>query len=205
MTSFDAEFWEQHWSRGERTPDEARELPDAHLAAELAGLEPGAALDAGCGNGRNAIWLAKKGWRVTAVDVSPSALAIARRAASEAGAAPAGRITWVQANLQQWAPEHHKYELLTCLYVHVPGSISELVQRLATGVAPGGTLFFVGHSPHDPACGIDERMVEQRHASVDTVRAALDPTEWKFIVAEDRTGGDHGQAVDSIVHATRLR
>jgi hypothetical protein len=65
----------------------------------------------------------------------------------------AERIDWVEADLATWTPQRDEYDLVVCLYVHVAGSVEEMVQRMATGVARGGTLFVVGHRPIDPATG----------------------------------------------------
>ena len=60
------------------------------------------------------------------------------------------RIDWVEADLATWTPPRDEYDLVVCLYVHVAGSVEEMVRRTATGVARGGTLFLVGHRPDRP-------------------------------------------------------
>jgi 2-polyprenyl-3-methyl-5-hydroxy-6-metoxy-1,4-benzoquinol methylase len=88
---------------------------------------------------------------VTAVDFSAAALAHAGSTAQAAGADIAGRVDWVEADLGAWTPQPGHYDLVACLYVHVAGAVGEMVERTGAGVAPGGTLFLVGHRPVDPA------------------------------------------------------
>ena len=87
----------------------------------------------------------------------------------------AGRIAWVEADLATWTPRRDGYDLVVCLYVHVAGSVEELVQRMATGVASGGTLLLVGHRPIDPATGAPTAAAGQTQVSVEAALAALDP------------------------------
>ena len=79
-----------------------------------------------------------------------------------------------------------QYDLVVCLYVHVPGSVEEMVRRMATGVAHGGTLFLVGHRPIDPATGAATAAAGQVQVSVEAALAALDPDRWELVVAADR-------------------
>ena len=90
---------------------------------------------------------------MTAVDFSATALAHARSTAEALGQDVAGRIEWVEGDLGSWTPPLGLFDLVSCLYVHVAGSVGEMVARLASGVAPGGTLLMVGHRPVDPATG----------------------------------------------------
>ena len=120
------------------------------------------------------------------------------------GADVAARIDWVQGDLSTWTPEPDRYDLVVCLYVHAAETVEAMVQRLATGVAPGGTLFLVGHRPIDPATGKETAAAGQVQVSVDTAIAALDPARWTFIVAEDRLRAIAGTGVDAVI-CTRRR
>jgi len=195
--SYDRAFWEQLWAKTLRDhPDKvAQRPPSAHLTAAAAGLPPGRALDAGCGHGAETLWLAAHGWRVTAVDFSASALAHARSTAEALGPEIAGRIEWVEGDLGTWTPPREQFDLVVCLFVHIAGSVQELVRRMASGVAPGGTLFMVGH----PAAA------GQVQVSVESVIAALDPTEWTIGLAEERPRTIHGTGVDAVSLAIRGR
>ena len=204
-TPFDRSSWEERWSRAFRDHAEqvAQRPPSAYLHAELEDLPAGLALDAGCGHGSDTLWLASRGWRVTAVDFSATALAHARATAEAAGADVAGRIDWVEGDLETWTPEPGHYDLVMCLYVHVAGSVAEMVQRMAVGVAPGGTLLLVGHRPIDPATGAATPAAGQVQVSVEGVLAALDPGGWDVIVAEDRQRSVAGSGVDAVIRARR--
>jgi 2-polyprenyl-3-methyl-5-hydroxy-6-metoxy-1,4-benzoquinol methylase len=205
MTGYDRSSWEVRWSRALREHGDrvAHRPPNAHLTAELADLPPGRALDAGCGHGVETLWLAVRGWRVTAVDFAAAALAAARSRAEAAGPDVAGRVEWVEADLGTWTPRPDAYDLVACLYVHVAGSVEEMVQRLATGVAPGGTLLLVGHRPIDPATGAATAAAGQLQVSVEAARAALDPGRWKLVLAEDRPRRVADSGVDAVIRARR--
>lgn len=202
MTTFDRSFWEERWAQAlsRHAENLTHRLPNANLIAELDDLPPGIALDAGCGHGSDTLWLAGRGWQVTAVDFSETALAHARSTAEAAGADVAARIDWVEGDLGTWTPEPRRYDLVACLYVHMAGSVKDTVRRLATGVAPGGTLLLVGHRPIDPATGAETAAAGQTQVSVDAV-AALDPPHWELIVAEDRPRATQGTGVDAVIRA----
>ncbi|HVY67253.1 MAG TPA: class I SAM-dependent methyltransferase [Gammaproteobacteria bacterium] len=202
---FDREFWEQLWANtlhahGDKV---ARRPPNAHLLAEAAGLAPGRALDAGCGHGAETLWLAAHGWRVTAVDFSSAVLAYARSAAEAAGADVAARIDWIEGDLSIWAPEPGAFDLVVCLYVHVAGSVGEMVRRMASGVAQGGTLLLVGHRPVDPATGAATAAANQVQVSVEEAVAALDASVWELLVTEQRPRAAAGAGVDAVIRARR--
>lgn len=207
MTAFDRDFWEERWSNVLRAQDDhvARRPPSAHLSAVAESLPPGRALDAGCGHGSDALWLAACGWRVTAVDFSAAALGRARSTAEALGSDVAERIDWVEGDLAIWTPQPGGYDLVVSLYVHIAGSVEEMVRRMAAGVAPGGTLLLVGHRPIDPATGATTPAAGQVQVSVDTAVAALDPDRWEIVVAEDRRRAKAGSGVDAVICARRLR
>ncbi len=201
--TFDRDFWERRWTEVLREhPDKlAGRQPNAHLLGETADLQPGFALDAGCGHGAEAFWLAARGWRVTAVDFSAAALDHARATARSVGAGFVDRIDWKEADLGVWSPQPRRYDLVICLYVHVAESVQEMVRRLATGVAPGGTLLLVGHRPIDPATGAPTPAAGQVQVSVDAAVDALDPHDWRIEVAEERPRALAGSGVDAVIRA----
>lgn len=204
--AYDAAYWEQLWARTLREhPDTvARRQPNVHLIAEVAGLRPGRALDAGCGHGAETLWLAALGWEVTAVDFSTSALAHARSTAGALGSDIAQRIAWVEGDLAVWTPTPNHFDLVVCLYVHVAGSVDEMVRRMANGVAPGGTLFMVGHRPIDPVTGRPTAAAGQVHVSVGSVVSALEPGGWEVVMAEERPRAVTGTGVDAVIRARRV-
>ncbi len=205
--SYDQDFWERVWSKMLREQGEkvARRQPNAWLRETAAALKPGRALDAGCGHGAEALWLAAQGWEVTAVDFAASALAQGRAMAEALGAEVAARITWVEGDLGVWAPQAARFDLVSCLYVHVAGSVEAMVRRMGEGVAEGGTLLLLGHQPVDPATGAPTSAAGQVQISVERAVAALDTQEWELIVAEERPRAAVGSGVDAAIQARRLR
>ena len=203
--TFDRNSWERRWAQALRESPEklANRLPNAHLLAEVGDLRPRLALDAGCGHGSEAIWLATSGWRVTAVDFSATALDYGRSTAHAVGADVAERIEWVEGDLGSWTPPPRRFDLVSCLYVHVAGSVVEVVSRLGTGVAPGGTLLLVGHRPTDPVTGAPTPAAGQVQVSVDEAVQALNSHEWQIVVAEERPRTAVGTGVDAVVRAVR--
>jgi SAM-dependent methyltransferase len=203
--SFDRNSWDERWERvlREHADAIATRPPNAHLLAEAADLAPGRALDAGCGHGAEALWLAAAGWQVTAVDFARTALDIGRASAEAVGAEVAERITWVEGDLGTWAPDPAAFDLVSCLYVHVAGSVGELVARLGGGVAPGGTLLLVGHQPVDPGTGAPTMAAGQVQVSVAEAIAALASPGWEILVAEDRPRAVAASGVDAVFRAER--
>ena len=114
------------------------------------------------------------------------------------------RVSFVRADLASWAPEPGGYDLVASLYVHMPGSVTAMVPRLARGVAIGGTLLLVGHGPTDPAAGAPTGAAGQRQVSVEATVGVLDPREWTLVVDEERPR-TIGGGVDAVICARRLR
>lgn len=131
--SFDKTYWDQTWT-GERAPAMSSGDPNPHLIKEVSGLESGTALDAGCGAGAEAIWLAAQGWDVTGADVAYAALDHAKDRAAVAGVSD--RVRWIQADLSSWAPET-QYDLVTTHYAHPAMPQLDFYGRIADWVAPG--------------------------------------------------------------------
>jgi len=201
--AFDPQWWEEHYREHGSGPA----LPGPQLVAEVAGLPPGSALDAGCGNGAGAVWLAQQGWAVTAVDVSATVVAQARgRAEGEEGVAD--RSTWVVADLVDWVPPR-AFDLVVSQYVHPTVPFGRFVARLAEAVAPGGTLVVVGHdhadehsarhAPTSPAVGLE------------AMTAPLGEEQWQVETAETRSrprpthhGADPGLMHDVVLRARRV-
>jgi SAM-dependent methyltransferase len=199
--AFGARWWEDHY-RGHPTRPGA---PSPQLVAEVTGLPAGAALDAGCGQGADALWLARHGWRVTAVDVSPTAIDDARDLAAHHGADIASRVTWVVADLTTWAPPE-RYDLVVSQYVHPTVPFGEFAARLARAVAPGGTLLVVGHDHGDQHSAA--HAPGPASIGLDAVTGALPAGLWEVGVAESRTrqagpGATRTSIQDLVVKARR--
>ena len=206
---FDEDYWQRHWR--ERDGGSMSTAPaNPYLARELGGLPPGTALDAGCGAGAEALWLAEAGWQVTAADISAEALV---RAAERAAGSPAA-VRWVQADLGVWAPGT-PFDLVTTHYAHPAMPQLEFYDRLAGWVAPGGTLLVVGHlhhaAPHGHGHGHGhgQQPPAEATATAAAVTARLDPAAWDVVTAEEpqRTvpgpGGSTRTLHDVVVRATR--
>lgn len=117
--------------------------PNQFVAAELADLPPGAALDVACGEGRNALWLASRGWRATGVDFSTTGLQRAKRLAAEAELTE--RVEFVRGDVVRHLPEG-PFDAVVVAYLQLPAEQRRRAFRLAADrVASGGTLLVVGH------------------------------------------------------------
>jgi SAM-dependent methyltransferase len=132
--------------------------PNQFVAQVLADTPPGRALDLACGEGRNALWLAEKGWRATAVDFSSAAVDKGRAVAESRGL----DVTWAAADLLDYKPERGAYDAVLIAYLHLPpDELRRVLGKARDAVAEGGTLLVVGHDvtnltegtggPQDPA------------------------------------------------------
>ena len=118
------------------------EQPNRFLVQEVRGLSPGRALDLACGEGRNAVWLAQQGWRVTGVDFSEVGLERARRLAAARGV----EGNWIASDLLEYRPSRRAFELVLVLYLQVPASErGPILSAAADAVAAGGTLLVIAH------------------------------------------------------------
>jgi len=185
--------------------------PNRALVDEVAGLDPGSALDLGCGEGADAVWLAGRDWSVTALDLSPTALARGEAAARTAGVAD--RVWWRVADLAEPAtwPAGTSYDLVTACFLQTPLEFArvEVLRRAADHVAAGGRLLVVAHAAPPPWADVPpERHDEFRPAERELSDLALGEG-WEVLVAEDRerqaTGpdGEPGVLLDSVVVARR--
>ncbi len=128
------------------------------LVQETAQLAPGRALDLACGEGRNAVWLAERGWQVTGVDFSKIGLEKARQLQN----ARHVQAAWIDADLLDYRPEPGEFDLVLVFYLQVPAAQrTPILRRAAEAVAPAGVFLLVGHDssnidqghggPQDPA------------------------------------------------------
>ena len=132
--------------------------PNRFLVQEADGLAPGRALDLACGEGRNAIWLAERGWQATGVDFSKVGLEKARQLEDARGVHP----EWITADLRDYRPDPGSFQLVIVFYLQVPAAErTPILKTAATAVALGGKFLLVGHDasniaegyggPQDPA------------------------------------------------------
>ncbi|HSP03763.1 MAG TPA: class I SAM-dependent methyltransferase [Acidimicrobiales bacterium] len=179
--------------------------PNQTFADEVAGLEPGTALDLAAGEGRNAIWLATQGWTATAVDFSDVALDKARKLAE----ASEVEIETVVADVTTHVPPAGAYDLVAVIYLHLPEDERRLVhQRAAAAVAPGGTMVVLGHDTTNLTDGHGGPQDASVLYTPDDVVADLEGSGLTVTKAErvDRTvttpDGDR-TAIDALVVARR--
>lgn len=212
-----ADFWEQRYAL---RPQVWSGRVNQTLAELARGLVVGTALDLGCGEGGDAIWLARSGWQVTAVDISTTALERAG-AAAEAARVPPGRIEWVAADLASWQPTK-TYDLVSACFLQSPVSMprTEILRRAASAVAPGGSLVIISHAepppwaanhtPGDPWSS-GHHHAEMLGPAEEVAALGLDSKDWDVVLAEVRernaTGPDGESALlkDSVVRARRAR
>ena len=206
---FTPEFWDDRYRSADRLWSGQ---PNPQLVAQTADLAPGEALDAGSGEGADAIWLARHGWTVTAVDVSAVALERAAEYAGLQGDEIARRITWQREDLRSWDPDPQRFDLVSAQFMHLPGAEQEsMYRRLAAAVRPGGTLLVVGHHPDDLHANVGRTGRADMFMSAEQMAAALDSRDWEVVVAAaiGRSATDlDGQPVtvrDTVLRATRWR
>lgn len=170
--------------------------PNTEVERIIGNWPPGRALDLGAGEGRHAIWLAQKGWRVTAVDFSSVGLAKGEAEATRRGVA----VDWVVADARSWHPgEHAAYDLVLVAYLH----LSEDVLSRTTGwLAPGGALVVVGHALRNLEDGVggpsDPALLHTREG-LRTAAPGLEVERCEEVVRPT----DEGEAIDAVLVARR--
>ena len=207
VSLFDEAYWEERYQTAAAVWSGE---PNRQLVAETAELSPGTALDAGSGEGADAIWLAGRGWRVTAVDFATTALERGAQAATAAGVAD--RIGWVHADLRSWTPPE-QYDLVSAQFFHLsPPERGVVFAALAAAVAPRGRLLLVGHDVTDLESGVHRPHAPERFFTAAEVATSLDPAEWEVVTAAtrrrpalDHEAEHHGVTVaDTVLVARRL-
>lgn len=177
-------FWEHRYTSSDRMWSGR---VNQALSDITTGLVPGRALDLGCGEGADVIWLAQHGWAATGIDISDTAI---RRAtdAARAAAIPGERITFTAADLSALDPGDH-YDLVTASFLHSPVELprTQILRAAAGHVAPGGHLLITAHASAPPWANLPEAL-EPRfltpNEEIDELH--LDPTQWTVRVAEIR-------------------
>lgn len=200
------ESWDQRYSESEKVWSGN---PNQRLVEQVADLSPGTALDVGAGEGGDAIWLASRGWRVTALDVSEVALAKVAAHAAEAGVGD--HVTTLHHDLIAGGELPDGFDLVSAQFLHPPlDKFEEIHRRLAAAVRPGGHLLVVGHHPMDVETGVRSG---HGHSELlftpDKVLAALPTDGWEVLVADTPTRESHhghgpAEVTDSVVLARRL-
>ena len=193
------------WDRRHREKDLVWHLdPNRFLVPEVEGLTPGRALDLAAGAGRNAVWLATRGWEVTAVDWSEVALDKGRLLAEQ----QAVEVEWVLADLREWAPPERAFALVIVTYLQPPDEVRSLVWRRAAGaVAGGGHLVVIGHDAANLIEGWggppDAAHLYTAQEVVDAVGGELEVVRAERVLRREEAEDGVHHAVDNVVVAVR--
>lgn len=204
---FEPEGWEGRYA-GEGRTWSGQANPQ--LVVEASQLTPGTALDVGCGEGGDVVWLARQGWHVTGADFSPAGLRRAAQAARHAGVAD--RVEFWETDARTFTTpvvdgEPRVWDLVTSHYLHpADGGMAAVVERLATAVAPGGHLLVVGHAPVGPHAEMSESHRRAMFVAADLVPSL--PAGFTPVVVEQRPRtvvreGEEMEIVDSTLLARR--
>lgn len=196
-----AEHWDQRYSGDplwSGNPNEA-------LVAEATGLTAGRALDVGCGEGADSVWLARQGWQVTALDISARAVERTEAMAAEAGV----QVEGVAAGLLDASLAEASYDLVSAMYpalLRTPNGDAE--QRLLDLVAPGGTLLVVHHADLDREALAHGHDLDDYVAPEDVRALAARQGGWDVVTDERRerhpvTGAGAGHLADLVVRLRR--
>ncbi len=157
-------------------------------------------MDVGAGEGRNAVWLASRGWQVTAVDFSAVGLDKGRRLAEDRGVA----VDWVRADVRDYQPEPGSFQLVLIAYLQLrEAELDGVLRRAVTALAPGGVLLVVGHdvtNQTEGAGGPQDPAVLQTPGSIRRHSAA---SPWCGPSARRPVTGSSREAVDTLVRAVR--
>ncbi|MER7465114.1 class I SAM-dependent methyltransferase [Streptomyces sp. NPDC097981] len=201
------EFWDSRYRESDRIWSGDA---NAVLVREAADLAPGRALDLGCGEGADAVWLARRGWQVTGTDISGVALERAAGHAADAGVGD--RIDWQRHDLAESFPAG-EFDLVSACFLHSFGDFprDRILRSAASAVAPGGILLIAGHAGW-PSWQKDSRP-EADFPTPDEVVAQLELPEggWELLLAEEhervqnQPDGRPGTRTDNAVKVRRLR
>lgn len=199
------QFWEEHYKAFTR-PSNGR--PSGALVRFAGSLSKGVMLDLGCAKGDDAIWLAQRGWRVVAVDVSGTVLAHAAKNAESAGVSDL--ITFERHDLASTFPDG-RFDLVSALFLHSPVEFprTQVLQAAARAVSPGGLLLIVEHASVAPwSWANPDTSFPTPEESLDMLD--LNPSQWRseFVGSPERqANGPNGQTAtvkDNILALKRL-
>ena len=196
----DAFEWDSRYSATETMWSEE---PNEFLVDKVADLEPGRALDLGCGEGRNALWLAERGWDVTAVDFSRVAIERGRRWAEKRGVT----VDFRAADVIDFEPEPGAYDLVIVVYLQLPhAEVRTVLDHASKALAPGGSILVVAHDLDNLERGHGGPPTADVLYTADLVTGALEGLEVVEAGQADRivaTPDGERTAIDTLVLARK--
>jgi SAM-dependent methyltransferase len=205
LALFTQEFWDERYAGSTRVWSGN---PNARLVEQATGLPPGTALDVGCGEGADVVWLAQQGWQATGVDVSQ--VALDRAAAHAADEGVAERTSWQRVDVVGGGQLPGGFDLVCAAYLHPPTTLFASTYGSVLGaVRPGGRLVVVAHHPADAGTGLRNPALVHLLFTPEQLVALLDPAQWDVEVADAPTRphtsaqGEELTLTDTVVRALR--
>ena len=193
-------FWDDRYAKAAAEGAAVWSIePNAWIAQVTGTLAPGTAVDLAAGEGRNALWLASRGWKVTAVDFSATGLAIGRQRAAEA----ALDLAWVTADATTWVSPT-PVDLVVMAYLQLPAAeLTAAISNATASLTPGGTLALIGHDSENLEHGVGGPKDPAMLHDLEVVRAAASGLHVVECRRFDRTTADGNVAIDTILLATK--
>lgn len=180
--------------------------PNRFVRQQCERLPVGDAIDLGCGEGRNARWLAGLGWRVTGIDFSTVAVERARQLTMEGPPGPASRLVWRVGDVTRLQPKPESFDLALASYVHLPAPQRDaMLVRAAQALRPRGHLVIVGHDVRNLTEGVSGPQDPELLYQADQLRALLSGSGGLTVEVartSERETPD-GIALDTVVRAWR--
>lgn len=177
--------------------------PNGFLVSEVESLSPGRALDLACGEGRNSVWLAGRGWAVVGVDFSPIGLDKAAAFADHLGV----EVEWVLSDVTTYEPDREAFDLVVVLYLQLP--VDELgfaLGKASSALAPGGTLLAVTHHSENIAGGFagpQDPTILQTQQQLAALLPGLEIEKAERVTRDAEKDGESGVAIDALLRARK--
>jgi trans-aconitate methyltransferase len=192
-------FWDDRYSTAAAAGDAVWSIePNAWIEQVTGTLPPGNAIDLAAGEGRNALWLASRGWSVTAVDFSAAGLAIGRKRAATA----ALDLDWVTADATSWVSPT-PVDLVVIAYLQLPApDLTRAISNAILSLAAGGTLALIGHDSENLEHGVGGPKNATMLYDLETVRSAAVGLDIAECRRYNRTTADGRIAIDTILLAS---
>ncbi len=193
-------FWDDRYRTAAASGEAVWSIePNAWIEQVTGTLPPGTAIDLAAGEGRNALWLASRGWSVTAVDFSAVGLAIGRQRAAEAGL----DLDWVTADATTWVSPT-PVDLVVVAYLQLPApGLTRAISNAILSLAAGGTLALIGHDSENLEHGVGGPKDPAMLLDLETVRSAAVGMDILECRRYDRMTADGTVAIDTILLATK--